>query len=222
MCSNYEPIKPHRRDWVNTNFGCELPPVPWREEAYPLYPGPFVYMEDGKTKCDLSIFGLTPFWADKKKRFGTSTYNARSETVATKPSFKNAWKESRFGLVLCESFYEPNWETGKAIRYRIKRADGQPLAIASIWEKYTNFETGEIVFSFAMLTVNADLDPVMKHFHKPQDEKRSVVVLTEDEYMPWLNSKAVTAVSFLDLAPKDFLISEPAPKIILPKNLDLL
>jgi putative SOS response-associated peptidase YedK len=51
------------------------------------------------------------------------------------------------------------------------------MAIASLWDRWTDPVTGKIVTSFTMLTVNADQHPVMKQFHKPGDEKRSVVVL---------------------------------------------
>ena len=45
-----------------------------------------------------------------------------------------------------ESFYEPSWETGKAVRQRIKRSDGEPIAVASIWERIVDKETGEVSF----------------------------------------------------------------------------
>lgn len=116
-----------------------------------------------------------------------------------------------------ESFFEPNWETGKVVRWRIKRADGNPVAVASIWERFVDKETGEILFSFSMLTVNATHDPIMNHFHEPEDEKRSMVVLNEDEYLPWLTTTTKNAPNFLDLAPPKYLISEPAPKPTLKK-----
>lgn len=212
MCSNFEPIKPERFSWVKNHFECSLPTSEWRDQAYPTYPAPFISLYNGKPKCELAQFGLVPNWAADKKKFGLRTYNARSETVAEKPSYRKAWKESQFGLIIVESFFEPNWESGKAVRWKIKRADSQPLAIASIWEKFTDYETGEIIFSFSMLTVNADLDPIMNHFHKPADEKRSVVVLTEHEYLPWLHAKSSEAASFLDIAPAGYLTSEAAPK----------
>lgn len=212
MCSNFETIKPHRAEWVKSRFGCDLPNSPWRDEAYPTYPAPFVYVQDGKPKCELAQFGLVPFWAADKRKFGIKTYNARSETVHEKPSYRTAWREQRFGIVLVESFFEPNWEYGKAQRWRIKRADGNPLGIASIWERFIDTDTGEILFSFSMLTVNATSDPIMNHFHKPADEKRSVVVLTEDEYIPWLNTTSDYAPNFLDLATQNYLVSEAAPK----------
>jgi putative SOS response-associated peptidase YedK len=212
MCSNFQPIKNHNADWVMQHFNCGLPNSDWRAEAYPTYPAPFIYLENGQPRCELSQFGLVPHWAVDKKKFGLKTYNARSETVHEKPSYRSAWKERRFGLVLAESFYEPNWETGKAVRWRIKRADSEPAAIASIWERFIDKETGEIIFSFSMLTINATGHEVMKHFHKPEDEKRSVVVLNDNQYKSWLDANHDEARSMLHLAPSGILISEAAPR----------
>lgn len=72
-------------------------------------------------------------------------------------------------------------------------------------------ETGEIITSFSMLTINADGHEIMKHFHKPNDEKRSIVVLNESQYLPWLQANHERAKTLLQLAPSNFLISEPAP-----------
>ena len=213
MCSNFQPIKNHHADWVKKHFECELPNEQWREEAYPTYPAPFIYLENGKPKCELAQFGLVPHWAPDKKKYGLKTYNARSETVHEKPSYRSAWIERRFGLILMESFYEPNWETGKAVRWRIKRTDGEPSAAASIWERIVDRETGEVIFSFSMLTVNADGHEVMKHFHKQEDEKRSIVVLNNSEYSSWLNANHNEAREILNVAPYDYLVSEPAPII---------
>lgn len=218
MCSNFEPIKRDNNQWVNSHFDCDLPDSPWRPEAYPTHPAPFIYLNTGKPKCELAQFGLVPGWAADKRKYGLKTYNARSETVFEKPSYRTAWREQRFGIVLVESFYEPNWESGKAQRWRVKRTDGNPLGIASIWERFIDKETGEILFSFSMLTVNATNDPVMNRFHRPEDEKRSVVVLAEDEYMPWLTTTPDYAPNFLDLAPDNYLVSEPAPKMTLKQE----
>lgn len=212
MCSNFQPIRNHHADWVKHHFGCDLPNSHWREEAYPTYSAPFIYLDNGKPRCELAQFGLIPHWAADKKKFGLHTYNARSETVHEKPSYRSAWKERQFGLVLVESFYESNWESGKAVRWRIKRSDGEPAALASIWERFVDRESGEIIFSFSMLTVNAEGHEVMKHFHKPEDEKRSVVILNEPEYQPWLHANHGQARAMLNLAPKEFLVSEEAPR----------
>ena len=210
MCSNFQPIKNHHADWVREHFDCELPNEEWRPEAYPTYPAPFIYIQDGKPKCELAQFGLVPAWAPDKKKYGLRTYNARSETVHEKPSYRTPWRERRFGIVPVERFYEPNWETGKAQRWDISRADGLPAGIASIWERFIDKETGEVIFSFSMLTINADGHSVMKHFHKPEDEKRSVVVLNNEQYLPWLSADTNQARAMLQLAPEGFLTSEIA------------
>lgn len=212
MCSNFLPIKNHHANWVKEHIGCELPAEQWREEAYPTYPAPFIYLRDGKPHCELAHFGLVPHWSTDRKKFGLRTYNARSETVHEKPTYRTAWRERRFGLVLMESFYEPNWETGKAVRWGIQRADGEPCAAASIWERIVDTETGEVIMSFSMLTINADGHEVMKHFHKPEDEKRSIVVLEDKDYMGWLRADHEEARGLLKLATDGFLKSKPFPR----------
>lgn len=212
MCSNYEAIAKKNSLWVKAHFDCDLPNEEWRSEIYPTYPSPFIYVENNEIKCHLAQFGLVPHWAKDKKKFGLRTYNARSETVHEKPSYRSAWKERKFGLAIMESFYEPSWETGKAVRWKIKRTDNEPVAIASIWERFINKETGEIITSFSMLTVNAVGHEIMKHFHKPQDEKRSIVVLENNQYVKWLQADHNQARELLKTAKDGFLTSIPSPR----------
>jgi putative SOS response-associated peptidase YedK len=60
-------------------------------------------------------------------------------------------------------FYEPNWETGKAVRWRIGLPDGEPFAIAGLWRTWPD---GAV--SFTMPTLNADSHLLMQRFHKPE------------------------------------------------------
>lgn len=214
MCSNFQAVTKKHGGWVKTHFQCELPLTEWREEIYPTYLSPFIRVVEGQPRCELAQFGLVPAWAADKPKFGLRTYNSRSETSETKPSYRNAWKHCQFGLAIMQSFYEPNYENGggKSVRWRIKRADGLPIAVASIWERFIEYATGEIMFSFSMLTVNATGHPVMQHFHKPGDEKRSIVVLQDNEYGQWLNASHEKARGLLGLASDNFLESEAAPR----------
>jgi putative SOS response-associated peptidase YedK len=218
MCSNFQAITFDHAEWVERNFDCELPSGQWREEIYPTYEAPFVWLDEGKPRCDLAQFGLVPYWAAANKKFGLKTYNARSETVAEKPSYRNAWKHKHFGLALMQGFYEPCYESGKAVRWRIKRADSEPIAVASIWERYVDKETGEIRFSFSMLTVNAGDHAVMQHFHRPDDEKRSIVVLQNADYQAWLQADARKARDLLAVTPPDFLTAEAAARGVSATN----
>ena len=63
-----------------------------------------------------------------------------------------------------------------------------------------------------MLTVNSDGHPIMQHFHKPEDEKRSIIVLDDANYQPWLHANHEQARSLLKVAPDNFLMSEAAPR----------
>jgi putative SOS response-associated peptidase YedK len=213
MCSNFQAITQKQAAWVTELFQCELPTGDWREEIYPSYLAPFVWLDGDKPKCDLAKFGLIPGWAADRPKFGLKTYNSRSELTHSKPSYRNAWNKRQFGLAIMQSFYEPNYEgSGKAIRWRIRRADRSPLAVASIWERFVDRETGEIVFSFSMLTINADGHEVMQRFHHPDDENRSIVVLQENEYSTWLKATHEQARGMLKLSPVGYLDSESAPK----------
>lgn len=63
-----------------------------------------------------------------------------------------------------------------------------------------------------MLTINATGHEVMKHFHKPEDEKRSIVVLKDSNCLPWLHANHEEAFSMLALAPMGYLESSSFPK----------
>lgn len=101
--------------------------------------------------------------------------------------------------------------TGKAVRWRIERADGAPFALAGIWERRLNDE-GPAHWSFAMLTINADDHPLMKRFHKPGEDMRSVVVLEPEDYEPWLQARTeVEARSSLQPFDSEAMVAVSAP-----------
>jgi len=164
-----------------------------------------------RVACGLARFGLIPGWA-KDEKISRHTYNARSETVAEKPSYRNAWRKRQFCLVLADNFYEPNYETGKPVRWAIKTADSNPFCIAGIWDKWTDPASGEMVISFSMLTVNADEHPVMRQFHKAGDEKRTPVVIQSENYNRWLGADVPTAVEMMTWASMPALEASPQPK----------
>ena len=82
-------------------------------------------------------WGLVPFWA-KDLKIGNRMINARSETAASKPSFRAAYKRRRC-LVPADGFYEWRRESadGPKQPYRICLNDGSPFAIAGLWESWT-------------------------------------------------------------------------------------
>ena len=87
MCTNFTPTR--NGQWVKEHFGVDLPTTDYPTEAYPGSASPIVVRihQTGRVACGLARFGLIPSWA-KDDRIGRHTYNARSETVTTKPSYQ--------------------------------------------------------------------------------------------------------------------------------------
>lgn len=195
MCSNYRPVT--RSDRVLTYFGVERERDEPSVDVWPLGLAPFIRLAEdgsGNKTVDDGVYGLLPHFATEMAQ-GRKTYNARSETVAIKPSFRQSWAKGWRCIVPVESFYEPNWETGKAVRWLIQQPGAIPMGIAGIYRKWRHPD-GRDLFTFAMLTVNADGHPVMKHFHKPEDEKRMVLILDPKDYGPWLSCSVAEAPAF--------------------------
>ena len=136
----------------------------------------------------------------------------RSETVVEKPSYRDAWRLGRRCIIPADAFYEPDWRSGKAVPTRISRADGNPMGLAGIWTDW-RAPDGSIVRSYSMLTINADEHPLMRQFHKPQDEKRMVVILPEARYLDWLQASPEQSRDFLQPWPADELASTQAQAV---------
>ena len=133
------------------------------------------------------------------------------------PSYRTAWRQRQWGLVLVDDFYEPSYETGKAVRWKIQLACGDPFGIACLWDRWKDPVTGEWVVSFSMLTVNADAHPVMRQFHKPGDEKRTPVIIAPDLHDTWLSADIAQATRLLTWSHMPELVAMPAP-LIRPSN----
>jgi putative SOS response-associated peptidase YedK len=141
------------------------------------------------------------------------TYNARSETAPEKPSFRQAWSRRQWCLVPIQCFYEPSYESGRVVRWRIERRDGAPFMVAGLWDRWVAPTTGEAVFSFSMLTINADTHPLMRRFHRPNEEKRSIAVVDLAQRDEWLTAAPDAACALLKSLPQEEFTSreEPAP-----------
>ena len=219
MCSHYDPlIHPQR---LADHFGVSDLPLDLKPSLWPGYLGPFVrrhpFAEVGdeavaERELLVGSFGLIPHWS-KDTLIARHTYNARTETVHEKPSYRDAWRQRRHCIIPAEAFYEPDWRSGKAIPTRIRRADGKPLGIAGLWSAWRQ-PSGETLHSYTMLTINADSHPLMRRFHKPDDEKRMVVILNEADYGAWLTAGEVERRALLAPFPADLLVAE-APQATL-------
>ena len=217
MCSNYESVR--KREAIEHHFSVKSPELPGKGQTWPLYPDIFIRRPRESDTGDeavperealVGLFGLIPHWA-KDNKIGRQTFNCRSETADSKPSFRDAWRKSQRCIIPIEAFYEPDWRTGKAIPTRISAANGEPLGLAGLWSWWKP-AGGDEVLSFTMLTVNATDHPIMKNLHKPEDEKRMVVILPAGSYTDWLTVTPTQSCDFLRTYPAERLVAEAKPK----------
>ena len=143
--------------------------------------------EGGAREVALLRWGLVPFWA-KDAKIGTSTINARSESAATKPAFREAFKRRRC-IVPASGFFEWQGEPGRKQPYAIT-VPGQPLfAFAGLWETWKPGE-GPALETFTILTTEPNEQVARIHDRMP-------VILPMADLDAWLAGDAATAQALL-------------------------
>lgn len=126
-------------------------------------------------------WGFVPFWA-KDTSVGSRMINARSETVATKPSFRTAFKNRRC-LILADGFYEWVGKAGQKQPMFLTLPNGQPFAFAGLWETWDNQGKAQIPYRSATILTRAASDSVKPIHH------RMPVILKPEAFDPWLDRK---------------------------------
>ena len=215
MCSHYEGVRD--REKFRRHFRAEPPHDMGKHDVWPGYSACFIRRHEHVAVGDeavperetlVGLFGMVPHWSQDTK-IAHHTYNARTETVAEKPSFRDAWRHGRHCIIPADAFYEPDWRSGRAIPTRISLAGDEPMGIAGLWSAW-KAPHGETVFSFTMLTINADAHPLMKSFHKPTDEKRMVVILPASSYEHWLRASPLDSMDFMQPYPAEQMLAVSA------------
>ena len=144
-------------------------------------------------------WGLVPSWA-KEPSIGSQMINARSETVATKPSFRSAFKKRRC-LIPASGFYEWQVINSKTKQpWNIFRADGQPLVFAGLWEHWQSPD-GLTLESCSIITTEAN--EFMAEIHD-----RMPIVLAKEHWGLWLDLDEVEPAALTELlvpCPSDWL-----------------
>ena len=137
-----------------------------------------VVANTGENKLDFFSWGLVPFWA-KDPSIGSRMINARSETLAEKPSFRNAYKRRRC-LVLADGFFEWQKIPGQKTKIPtyIQMKDQKPFAFAGLWEEW-NSADGSQILSATIITTSPN--ELMAPIHN-----RMPVILPPSSYEQWL------------------------------------
>lgn len=209
MCANY---LPSRKDKIAGHFGVEAGLFDYPPETFPGYMAPIIRRLRGfdmQAECLPACFGMVPHWADLK--LARSTYNARAETVATKPAFRDAWQRRQFCIIPAQAIFEPRYDTDQPVRWRIERPQGEPVGIAGIWQTKPDGPDGQPLLSFSMLTINAEQNTLMRQFHKPGDEKRMVIMLEPEQYEGWLRGELAAGAADMPPYPAQLLSARADP-----------
>ena len=123
-------------------------------------------------------WGLQPFWAKDVKAVKRSI-NARSETIAEKPLFRNLLKSKRC-LVPADGFFEwQKTEDGK-VPHRIMLKSEELFTFAGLWDEWTDKETGEVLHTFCIITTDAN--QLVRPIHD-----RMPVILSQEAEELWLD-----------------------------------
>jgi len=145
---------------------------------------PVIRSEDRET-IDLVNWGLIPYWvkdARAASEIRMKTFNARAESLLEKPSFRTAAKSKRC-LVLVRGFYEWQHRNKEKIPYFIYLKDNQPVALAGIYDDWTDRETGECIQTCSVITMAAN--SLMEKIHN--SKKRMPVMLDKEVEQKWID-----------------------------------
>ena len=211
MCGRYE-LHTHPAAMALA-FGLPIfPDLPPRYNVAPSQTLPVVRVDGGgKRELAMMKWGLIPHWA-KDKAIAYKTINARAETVATAPAFRDAFKRHRC-LIPATGFYE--WKKVGAGKqpYRISMIDDAPFAFASLWSSWKN-SGGEWTETYTIVTTTPNALTAKVHNRMP-------VILAAGDYARWLDVALPDATALLQPYPADEMKAYPvSTRVNAPKNDD--
>jgi putative SOS response-associated peptidase YedK len=158
-------------------------------------------------------WGLVPYWADDLA-IGNRMINARAESVAERPAFREAFRKRRC-LVVTDGFYEWKRADGKKQPYYITMKDGGPFAFAGLWEAWER--EGEIIESCTIVTTNSN--ELVAEIHD-----RMPVIVDAKDYDVWLDPEVKdleVLEGLLRPYPSEQMMALPVSRLINdPKNED--
>lgn len=142
-------------------------------------------LEDGGFILEPMRWSLIPFFYKGRVKpsargagdgFKLTTFNARIEEVASKPTYRDCFKKRRC-IVPASAWWE--WQPPDKVKHRFSRADGKPIWFAGLWETCTTADEGELR-SFTIMTGPSD-------GHLAEYHDRAPVILDPEDWGVWLD-----------------------------------
>lgn len=185
-------------------------PPSWNVAPTQMAPVVRRHPETGERRLDLLSWGLVPHFI-RDLASARKPINARGETAATSPMFRDAMMRRRC-LVPADAFYE--WQAGSAGKqpYAVARADGTPMALAGLWEGWRGAD-GTVLRSFTILTTVACA--ALAHLHH-----RMAVVVEPAEWPAWLGEQARDPQTMLRPSEAEFRVWPVAARVGNVRNND--
>jgi putative SOS response-associated peptidase YedK len=183
------------------------PNFPARYNVAPTQPVPIVRVVEGNREFALVRWGLIPSWVKDPRGF-TLLINARGESAAEKPAFKNAIKRRRC-LFPADGFYEWKRDGERKQPYFVRRRGGGPLAFAGLWESWMG-PNGEEQETAAIVTTTAS--PSISHIHD-----RMPVIVPPEQFDLWLDPNAdpeMAVAVVIQAAPDEVIESYPVSSAV--------
>ena len=195
MCGRYTLTSPVEALRQLFDFAGAAPNLGPRHNIAPTQRAPVIRLgADGGREMQMLSWGLVPYWAEDIS-LQSHMINARGETVAEKPAFRQAFRQRRC-LVPADGFYE--WPTVGAKSkqpFLFRRQDKVPFAFAGLWERWVPPQ-GEVLESFTIVNIAANA--TMAPFHD-----RIPVILDPLDYAAWrglFEALAMKVATFLFVA----------------------
>ena len=183
------------RTLVNVDTSLNLQP---RFNIAPTQMAPVVRRSDDGRQMYMLRWGLIPSWS-KDKNIASKLINARGETVAQKPSFRDAYKKRRC-LVPVDGFYEWRKEGEAKQPYRIGFRGGTPFVFAGLWESWTvpdgQEDAGDVIETYTIVTTEANPKIAPIHHRMP-------VIVDPSDYDLWLNGAPDDAANVIRAFPPE-------------------
>lgn len=107
--------------------------------------------------CRLRKWSLLPRWA-KAPKLSFATFNARAETIAEKPTFRDAWRQSQRCIIPASAYFEWPVFDGKKQCHRLSREDGDAILFGGLWETWQRAELTLETFTIMTTAAATDID----------------------------------------------------------------
>jgi putative SOS response-associated peptidase YedK len=164
-------------------------------ETRPTTPAATVYLKDGRRAVAMRRWWLLPRWAKESKAdYRYPAFNAKCETIDTKPTFRAPFKTQRCLLpasYFCEFTPRPGAKkSAKKDQWRIEFEIGEPMCFAGLWEWWKSPDGSETVESCTLITTEAN------EFMSQLPHERMPVILASEHWDFWLDPEIKTREPF--------------------------